>query len=121
MVNPLRRQEDRIKRKYEDDDACQDSAQKGQWGQAVMSKVLDSDSPACRRALQKIVEHFDRNGWPPYLDDQKFFNRASVSEMEERTGWVHVKIERHQAIMGASYMRGIGMSAFVTLLPELFC
>lgn len=67
-----------------------------------------------RSILEILVVHFNNSSWPPYLNRDKLSERSSVLEYPKRPGWHLVKIERHQAAFGATYQKGLPMTAYQT-------
>lgn len=65
-------------------------------------------------ALSILVRHFSERGWPPDMHERKLYNRARVTFDEATPHIAIVEIERHRAILGTSYTRGVGMDAFQT-------
>jgi len=64
--------------------------------------------------IKKLTVYFDSNGWPYDLDHNKLMTRYSVSLDESEPGFAIVKIERHRAICGTTYKKGVPMSAMET-------
>lgn len=65
-----------------------------------------------QKVLTLLVSHFDKSGWPTGVGPEKLWERARVASFEESAGIAVVEIERHRAVVGASYIRGVGMNAF---------
>ena len=61
-------------------------------------------------AIQQMKVYFEKHGWPD-LDYNKLNSRASLSPMTGEPGWTVIKIERHRAILGATYTPKLHMSA----------
>lgn len=64
--------------------------------------------------IKKLTDYFDSNGWPSDLDHNKLMDRYSVSLDESKPGFAIVKVERHRAICGTTYIKGVPMSAMET-------
>ncbi len=71
---------------------------------------MDKDSVV----LKSLEKYFDKHGWPQYVDSRKYWDRASLSNDKYKSGWKIVEIERHRAICGDQYRKGLGMEAFQT-------
>lgn len=67
-----------------------------------------------RGIIEKLIDHFERNGWPSDLDANKVRSRATESNNDELPGFSVVKIERHRGILGSQYTKGLPMSAYET-------
>lgn len=68
-----------------------------------------------REKLLDILNiYFEDNDWPPDMDCEKLYERSSLSEEQYKPGWGIVEIERHRAVLGASYSKGQPMTAFQT-------
>lgn len=65
-------------------------------------------------AIQQMKVYFDQHGWPLHVDYNKLIDRASLSPETYEPGWTVVKIERHRPTLGATYTKGLPMSAFQT-------
>ena len=65
-------------------------------------------------AVEKLIDYFDQNGWILGLNAQKIRKRSSLSNEQDRPGWVIVEIERHRATLGTHYTQGAPMSAMQT-------
>ena len=65
-------------------------------------------------AVSWLIQHFDEDGWPIDLNENKLRDRETSSEDTQKPGWFIVEIERHHRILGSSYTKGSAMSAYQT-------
>lgn len=65
-------------------------------------------------AIQQMKVYFDQHGWPLDVGYDKLIDRVSLSPATYGSGWTVIEIERHRAILGATYTQGAGMNAFQT-------
>lgn len=64
--------------------------------------------------IRLLVDYFDQNSWPLYVNQEKLWDRVSVGRDDEFPGCDIVRIERHRSILGMQYQQGLGMDAFET-------
>jgi hypothetical protein len=67
-----------------------------------------------RNSLDTLVGYLNATSWPADVDERKLRDRATVTTDPALPGWDIVEVERHRAILGATYTRGQPMSAFET-------
>lgn len=63
-------------------------------------------------AIQQMKVYFDQHGWPLDVGYDKLIDRVSLSPATYGSGWTVIEIERHQAALGATYTKGLPMSAY---------
>jgi len=64
--------------------------------------------------ISELINFFEENGWPLYINNNKFLERASYKIHPNKPECFVVEIERHRPILGAGYTRGLPMRAFQT-------
>jgi hypothetical protein len=66
-------------------------------------------------SLESVIEYLENNGQHPTgLTVKKIYSRGTFLEADEESGKIYFEVERHNAILGASYTPGCPMAAFVT-------
>lgn len=65
-------------------------------------------------SLKTLIDYFDKNGWPVGVNEEKLNDRYSISDELYKVGWEVIEIERHRAIMGTTYHKGMPMNAYQT-------
>ena len=66
------------------------------------------------QAIRQMKVYFDQHGWPLDVSYNKLTDRASLSPETYGPSWTVIEIERHQAILSATYTKGLPMNAFRT-------
>ncbi|OAI16451.1 hypothetical protein A1359_07305 [Methylomonas lenta] len=64
--------------------------------------------------LDILIEYFNENDWPVYVNKSKLLDRSSIYPNESYPNIKTVKIERHRAVLGDQYREGLGMNAYKT-------
>ncbi len=64
--------------------------------------------------VEKLIDYFERDGWPDGLNAHKLRDRSKLSADEDLPGWHVVEIERHRGVLGSQYTKGLGMNSFET-------
>ncbi len=64
--------------------------------------------------LDTLIENFNDTGWPVDVNKEKLLNRSTVHAKSSEPNIKVVKIERHRAILGDQYSKGLSMNAYQT-------
>jgi len=64
-----------------------------------------------------LKSHFDTSGWPEHVNPEKLRDRFSFEKADADQTYV-AKIERHRPVLGVTYTKGLGMSAFQTYFMQ---
>ena len=62
--------------------------------------------PNSRNIINALVNHFESNGWPYDMDEEKLRNRSCILVDDSEQGYTIVGIKRHRAIFGTKYIKG---------------
>ena len=66
------------------------------------------------KIIDALIAFFNSTTWPLDVDESKLRSRYAIVQDDSWPGFDVVEIERHRAAMGASYRRGLPMSAMQT-------
>ncbi|MEK0366242.1 MAG: hypothetical protein QQN42_07895 [Nitrosopumilus sp.] len=64
--------------------------------------------------IEQLRAFFDQDGWPMDIDENKLWDRGTISDDIYKLGWKIVEIERHRGVLGSIYTPGLPMNAFQT-------
>lgn len=67
-----------------------------------------------KTVIEILESHFQEHGWPLDVNRDKLYTRYRVESDDKDPSRFIVEIERHRAVLGDTYTRGLPMNAFET-------
>ena len=72
------------------------------------------NTPQKSNLFETLKNHFNSTGWPLDLNEQKLDQRSRISSCLTENDCPIVEIEKHRAILGDCYIKGLPMNAYKT-------
>ena len=67
-----------------------------------------------KNIIDQLIAFFEKNGFPFDLNENKIWEKITISKDTYNSGWKVIEIERHRGKFGGNFVRGVTMTGLQT-------